>query len=312
MRVLSLLLFSGLLLSAGCGSSNNADDPSDASGLVSTANQQTENTTVDAIAADLSAMLDANPNISVVTVFDHAANAESVGMSLPPTQVIIFGNPLLGTPLMQTARTTGIDLPQKFLVFEDEGEIFVSYNGTRYLMARHDIQDREQQLETIAGALRNFAQNATGADIPEDAGSEAPGIETREGFVIVASDADFETTSSRLQQTIEANPNLSLVENLDPFDHAANAESVDMDLPPTRLFVFGNPNLGTPLMQDARTFGIDLPQKILVYQEGAQVFVAYNDPFFLAARHNLEGHGDRLEMISGALANLAGAAAEGS
>jgi len=305
MRFLTLLMLAGGLVMSGCGSSNNSDDPADASGLVSTANQQTTNTTVAAIAENLRAMLDANDNISVVNVFDHAANAQSAGMDLPPTTVIIFGNPALGTPLMQAARTTGIDLPQKFLVFQEGDDIFVSYNGTRYLMARHDIQAREEQLNTIAGALRMFAQNATGADIAEDAGSTAPGIDTREGVVISTSNFDFDTTATRLQQAIEANSNLSLVDNLDPFDHAANAQTVNMDLPPTQLFVFGNPALGTPLMQSARTFGIDLPQKILVYQVGDDVFVAYNDPFFLAARHNLANQNDRLETIAGALANLA-------
>lgn len=132
MRYLPLLTLVVGLLATGCGSTNNSDNPADASGLVSTANQQTQNTTVATITEDLRAMLDVNENISVVSVFDHAANAQNVGMELPPTTVIIFGNPGLGTPLMQAARTTGLDLPQKFLVFADGNDIFVSYNGTRY------------------------------------------------------------------------------------------------------------------------------------------------------------------------------------
>jgi len=80
---------------------------------------------------------------------------------------------------------------------------------------------------------------------------------------------------------------------------------VGLDLAPTRLVVFGNPNLGTPLMQSAQTLGIDLPQKMLVYENAdGEVNVAYNDPAFLAARHGVEGNADVLTTITNALNNL--------
>lgn len=76
-----------------------------------------------------------------LTVFarvDHAAGAAKIGKTLRPTQVLIFGNPAGGTPLMECAQTMGIDLPQKMLVWEDDkGQAWVAYNDPAYLLQRH-------------------------------------------------------------------------------------------------------------------------------------------------------------------------------
>jgi uncharacterized protein (DUF302 family) len=71
-------------------------------------------------------------------------------------------------------------------------------------------------------------------------------------------------------------------------DHRAGAASVDMDLRPTRVVIFGNPKGGTPLMQCAQTVGIDLPMKALIWEDGSgQAWLGYNDPAYLAKRHEL-------------------------
>ena len=68
-------------------------------------------------------------------------------------------------------------------------------------------------------------------------------------------------------------------------DHAANAKRVGLALEPTELLIFGRPDASTPLLQQRRTAGLDLPLKILVWREGKQVWLAYNDIGFLALRH---------------------------
>ena len=70
-------------------------------------------------------------------------------------------------------------------------------------------------------------------------------------------------------------------------DHAAGAKKVDKQLRPTEVLIFGNPKGGTPLMQCAQTIGIDLPLKALVWEdEQSQVWLSYNDPAYIAERHN--------------------------
>ncbi len=122
------------------------------------------------------------------------------------------------------------------------------------------------------------------------------------GLVTVESEQDFEATVERIERGIENTEGLTLVTAI---DHAENASSVDLDLPPTTLFIFGNPQVGTPLMQASRTIGIDLPQKMLVWQDGDRVNVTYNDPQFLAERHGIEGRRQQLRGVAQVLRALA-------
>lgn len=129
-------------------------------------------------------------------------------------------------------------------------------------------------------------------------------VPTATGFVSVKSPHSVDETVTRLEQALEDN-GLTIVATV---DHAENAASAGLELPPTTLILFGNPQAGTPLMQQQQTIGIDLPQKMLVWQEDATVYVGYNDPVYLAERHGLDAQSEAVTMIAGALANLAEAA----
>ena len=94
-------------------------------------------------------------------------------------------------------------------------------------------------------------------------------------------------------------------------DHAANAAGVDLELKPTEVILFGNPNAGTVLMQCAATVAIDLPQKALVWEEAdGTVKLAYSNPAFMRELHAIEGCDPVLEKITGLLAALAAAATQ--
>ncbi|MDQ3692271.1 MAG: DUF302 domain-containing protein [Chloroflexota bacterium] len=109
----------------------------------------------------LEAILDENGLIVVARV-DHAANATGVGETLPPTQLLIFGNPALGTMLLQASPTIGIDLPQKFLAWEDAaGQVCLAYNDPAYLAERHGLDDQDETIQQITAALAMLAEGAT-------------------------------------------------------------------------------------------------------------------------------------------------------
>ena len=130
---------------------------------------------------------------------------------------------------------------------------------------------------------------------------------TDDGLVTVESDASVAESVDRVRATIEDHDALGLMAEV---DHEANAGSTDWDLPPTVVLVFGNPDLGTPLMQAGRTLAIDLPQKLLVMEhDDGTVTVTYNDPAYLADRHDIGGEDDRLDTVSDALSSLAAVAA---
>lgn len=93
---------------------------------------------------------------------DHQAGATGADLELRPTEVLLFGNPKLGTPLMTGSQTTAIDLPQKALAYEDEdGNVYLAYNDVGYLMWRHGIEGRDEVLNKIKGALGKFTDAAT-------------------------------------------------------------------------------------------------------------------------------------------------------
>jgi uncharacterized protein (DUF302 family) len=99
-----------------------------------------------------------------MTVFiriDHGAGAKKAGGTLRPTELLIFGNPKVGTPLMQCGQSAAIDLPQKALIWEDgAGRVWVSYNDPAYLAGRHDLKGCDEVLAKVTKALANFANAA--------------------------------------------------------------------------------------------------------------------------------------------------------
>jgi YD repeat-containing protein len=99
---------------------------------------------------------------TVAADIDHAAAAAAAGLDLRPTRVLLIGNPRAGTPLMQASQTTGIDLPLKFLIYEDaRGQVRLAYNSARYLKRRHRIRGQDELLRTIEDNQRKLAAAAT-------------------------------------------------------------------------------------------------------------------------------------------------------
>jgi uncharacterized protein (DUF302 family) len=114
------------------------------------------------------ARLEAEIRARGMTVFahiDHAAGATATGMTLRPTDLLIFGAAKGGTPLMQAVQTIGIDLPLKALVWQDDaGATFLSYNDPAYLAHRHGLGEAAKPVvEAMSGALKAITAKATTA-----------------------------------------------------------------------------------------------------------------------------------------------------
>src|SRR5882724_10732862 len=111
--------------------------------------------------------LEAEIKAKGMTVFarvDHAAGAAQVGLTLRPTEVLIFGNAKAGTPLMQSNQSIGIDLPLKVLIWEDaSGKVWLSYNEPSWLAKRHGLGAESQPaVEGMAAGLSTLARRAAG------------------------------------------------------------------------------------------------------------------------------------------------------
>src|SRR5258708_2698837 len=124
-----------------------------------------------------------------------------------------------------------------------------------------------------------------------------------DGLTTIASSYGPADTMSRLEAEIKAK-GLTVFARI---NHAAGAGEIGLSLRPTALLIFGNAKGGTPLMQSIQTIGIDLPLKILVWQDAAsQTWLSYNDPAWLAKRHGL---GSEIEPTLKALSAMLGAVA---
>jgi uncharacterized protein (DUF302 family) len=98
--------------------------------------------------------------ITLFAVVDHSGEAEKVGMKMPPTKLVIFGNPKGGTPLMLAAPSIAIDLPLKILVWQDaQGKVWLSYNSPEYLMQRHSLP---KEFLPVLAAVGTLAAAAAG------------------------------------------------------------------------------------------------------------------------------------------------------
>ena len=106
--------------------------------------------------------------ITIVTRWSHDAGANKNKIPLRPTELLLFGNPKLGSHMFTSNQTAGIDLPMKALAWEDEkGRVWLTYNDPAYIASRHKIDNRPKIVKKMTGALNKLTNIATGAVKPK-------------------------------------------------------------------------------------------------------------------------------------------------
>ena len=103
-----------------------------------------------------------NKGMTIFNRIKHSEGAGKVGIELRDTELIIFGNPKVGSPLMKCQQSVAIDLPQKALIWEDDkAKVWISYNNPKYLEKRHNITGCEEIILKIEKALAGIAKSAS-------------------------------------------------------------------------------------------------------------------------------------------------------
>ncbi len=145
--VLQMALFMGLALPVFA-----------ADGVVTIPSSSSAKQTIDKLEAALKA-----GGATIFARVDHAAGATSAGLTLRPTELLIFGNPKGGTPLMQSQQSAGIDLPMKALAWEDAaGKTWLSYNDPTWIAKRHELSpETAKVVEGLAAAMKGATAKAT-------------------------------------------------------------------------------------------------------------------------------------------------------
>jgi uncharacterized protein (DUF302 family) len=148
MQKIFFTIIAALLLTTSASADN---------GLISVKSAHDVKTTADRLEGMLK-----QKGMNVFNRINHAQGAQKIGQELRPTELIIFGNPKVGTPLMQCAQSVGIDLPQKALIWQDaQGQVWLSYNDPNYLVERHQITGCGEVIKKVGKALDKFAKSAT-------------------------------------------------------------------------------------------------------------------------------------------------------
>lgn len=237
--------------------------------------------------------LNSKSDINIFEVIDHTANASKVGIDLPSVKVIIFGNPKVGTALMQNDQLAGLDLPQKILIIENEKEeVFVVYNAPAYLKSRYKMKPRSEFLK-MSDFLKGVTEAVTANSIRK---SEHMNLRKYEGIETYDSANSFKRTCEKLEAVIAKHPKIAMMSEV---NHQKNALGSDLGLRPSRLFIFGNPKIGSQLIKENLFTGIDLPMKILVWQdEDGSTKISYSDPKHLKKRFKLKENLSLLDQIS--------------
>ncbi len=128
-----------------------------------------------------------------------------------------------------------------------------------------------------------------------------------EGMVNVQSVFSVKETADRMERVLN-DKGMTIFNRI---NHSAGAARVGIELPETELIIFGNPEVGSPLIKCQQSVAIDLPQKALIWEDGdAKVWISYNDPDYIEERHNLTGCGEVLSKIKKALAGIAKSASQ--
>ena len=149
------LLICCVLALAGCAT-HGTTGGGPAHGLKAVQSPHTVKTTIDRFEAAAKAR-----GLNIFARVDHAAGAQKIGKTLRPTELLIFGNPQGGTPLMECAQSLGIDLPLKALAWQDAGgTVWLGYNEPRYMLHRHRAGECQPAADNVMRALDALAAEA--------------------------------------------------------------------------------------------------------------------------------------------------------
>ena len=203
---------------------------------------------------------------------------------MPPAKVLIFGNIELEAELLRKNRLAGIDLPLRILAYEStpNGPSKLIYNSYDYLASRYGMNS--------SGATRTLFEKSmslalNGVD-PADVAFFDQDQMQPDGIITLDSPFNFEETSRRVLEAINAESDTVVFGEI---DFQTRLRDIDVDIRPTRLFLFGAPGPGGAAMQNAPTLGLDaFCQKFLIWEDDqGVVHLSFNDLLSVAERQQV-------------------------
>jgi len=228
-------------------------------------------------------VMNANPGMLITNTFNHQENANQAGLSMGfSTFHHLYTNQLVN-PLIAENPLTALDLPLRIHFFDEDNENMTQFIDGNFLIQRYGLSEGIQTAESNSRVLNSILKNLT----DDEAFLKAElNIKKFEGIKILQSTSSFDVTAKTILNNIKNNNEISL---LGAHDFQSFADDAGFETGKCILLLFGNPSVGTQLMKEQPSLGIDLPLKLLIYEDENEVTnVAYNDMNFIFQLHGYQ------------------------
>lgn len=269
--------------------SNTKEESTNQQELVNTAHSSTHlikfkvEQPVDDFLVKFNELMNANPGMLVTNTFDHQENAKSSHLTMDfSTFHHLYTNQLVN-PLVAENPLTALDLPMRIHFYEEDGEDLVQFIDGNYLIKRYNLNSSIETASSNSRVLNSITQSLSNNEAFTSADLN---FKKFEGIDIYQSTSNFNQTAKSILGNIKKKSDVSL---LAAHDFQSFAEDAGFEMGKCILLLFGNPKVGTSLMKEKPSLGIDLPLKLLIYEDGdGSTKVASNDMNFIFGLHGYQ------------------------
>lgn len=211
-------------------------------------------------------------NFNKVLRIDHSRLAEGEEVYTPPSIVTVFSNPKVNSELIKINQLVGIDLPYKVLCYSEPeiSNASIAYTSPEFIIQRHGLNqsDLNQFSKDINSVIQSFPKSMIST-------TDLSAVNRNFGLIVKKSEFDFNKTLENLKKGIKGQGDTKIFGEI---DYKSEALRYDIEINPTTLILFGAPKPGGQAMNKCPKIGLDaFCQKLLVFEKGNEVFIAYND-----------------------------------
>lgn len=229
-------------------------------------------------------LMNANPGMVVTNTFDHQEKAESAGMTMDFSSFHhLYTNQLIN-PLINENPLVALDLPLRVHFFKEGNNNFAQFVDGHYLIKRYGLEESIQTAESNSRVLNSIVKNLSNQEKPFQ--TSDLNFKKLEGIEILQSTSNFDETAKSILHAIKKNKEVDLIA---AHDFQSFAQEANYSVGKCILLLYSNPEMGSSLMQERPSLGIDLPLKMLLYETTDGVtHVAYNNMEFIFRLHDYQ------------------------
>ncbi len=293
MKIYSTLYVSAfIILLVSCKQETNTKDISKIDSNISPGLIHTTTGDLQKATDQFKSYLNTDRTIEITNEINHSQNAEEAGIDLDFNKVFFIDNPRYTVPLVEENPLMAFEFPIRIGFYQVNGKKFIVARSEEYFINRYGLNN-SAALRSIGTLTETFLKQSSKAEYTQV--SPIDSLEAN-GIITLKSPKSFSETVSSIQDMIEGNSDFKLFEST---NFSEDADAIGSKFKSLHLFVFGNPKVGSELMQKNPNFSIDLPLKILVedHSEGT-VSIHFQDLSFTAKLHDEEFENELPKQIT--------------